>query len=422
MPSACRTWSLSRSDLGSVPLMHTSTCFVAGSRTGFIEERDPREHPFPRADELATVHWDPDREIAECLDVVEQARHRGNDAFRQSRFLDEAKKNLLERGEPGRGATLDAEVERVKRKFIEAQLAEMGMERAKFWGFPNTYTYSKAIGEQIVASSGLRFTIVRPAIVESTLVFPFPGWNEGINTSAPLIYILREGGLQMPGGDNFLDFIPCDMVAGGMTLSLAELLEGTAPAVYQYGSSDSNPCTMRRFFELTGLYKRRYWQRTGRGGPALGFIQAHFEGSLLGKEQFTRFGPKAIARGVKGVSRAMRAAAVGPAAALLKPTAKALSGFAEQQRRVGDVLGVFVPFTAEYKYIFRCDNMRAARARLGEAGSAAHQLGSGRHRLAAVVPRSALRRAGEVGVPASGRAAQAPAPRSPAARDAARDA
>jgi long-chain acyl-CoA synthetase len=353
-------------DLGSVPLMHTSTCFVAGSRTGFIEERDPREHPFPRADELATVHWDPDREIAECLDVVEQARHRGNDAFRQSRFLDEAKKNLLERGEPGRGATLDAEVERVKRKFIEAQLAEMGMERAKFWGFPNTYTYSKAIGEQIVASSGLRFTIVRPAIVESTLVFPFPGWNEGINTSAPLIYILREGGLQMPGGDNFLDFIPCDMVAGGMTLSLAELLEGTAPAVYQYGSSDSNPCTMRRFFELTGLYKRRYWQRTGRGGPALGFIQAHFEGSLLGKEQFTRFGPKAIARGVKGVSRAMRAAAVGPAAALLKPTAKALSGFAEQQRRVGDVLGVFVPFTAEYKYIFRCDNMRAARARLGE--------------------------------------------------------
>src|SRR5204863_7917972 len=32
-------------DLGNVPLMHTSTCFVAGERTGFIEERDPREHP-----------------------------------------------------------------------------------------------------------------------------------------------------------------------------------------------------------------------------------------------------------------------------------------------------------------------------------------------------------------------------------------
>src|SRR5262249_47328364 len=33
-------------DLGNVPLMHTSTCFVAGQRDGFIEEEDPRVHPF----------------------------------------------------------------------------------------------------------------------------------------------------------------------------------------------------------------------------------------------------------------------------------------------------------------------------------------------------------------------------------------
>src|ERR1044071_5996768 len=77
-------------DLGDVPLMHTSTTFVAGMRTGFIEERDPRERPFPRSDELEQAHWDPDREIEECLDVIEQARHRANDAFRQSHFLDEA--------------------------------------------------------------------------------------------------------------------------------------------------------------------------------------------------------------------------------------------------------------------------------------------------------------------------------------------
>ncbi len=353
-------------DLGGVPLLHTSTCYVAGNRTGHIEERDPREHPFPRAGDLAVEHWDPDREIAECMDVVEQARHRGNDAFRQSRFLDEAKKNLVDHGEPARGSVLDAEVDKVKRRFIEAQLAEMGMERAHFWGFPNTYTYTKGIGEQIIASSGLRFTIVRPAIVESTSFYPFPGWNEGINTSAPLIYILREGGLQIPGAENALDFIPCDMVAGAMTLSLAELLDGTAPPVYQYGSSDSNPCSMRRFFELSGLYKRKYYQRTGRGGPVLGAIQSRFEGTLLGKDQFEKFGPLALSRGVRGLSRLAKAAAIGPAASVLSPTAKALAGFAEQQRRVGEVLGKFVPFTAEYKYEFRCDNIRAAVARLSE--------------------------------------------------------
>ncbi len=354
-------------DLGGVPLLHTSTCYVAGSQTGHVPEIDPREFPFPRAHELDRSHWDPDREIAECLDVIEQARHRASDAFRQSRFLDEAKKNLLERNEPGRGTVLDAEVRRVKRKFVEARLAEMGMERAQFWGFPNTYTYTKAIGEQIAARSGLPFTIVRPAVVESTSHFPFPGWNEGINTSAPLIFIVRQGGLQIPGSDNYLDVIPCDMVAAGLTLALGELLEGTAKPVYQLGSSDSNPCTMRRFFELSGLYKRRYFQKTGKGGPVLSFLQSHYEGAMLSKSQFEKYGPNVIARQSNALSKLMRKAAVGPAAPLLKPAAKVLFEFSEQQRKVGNVLTVFLPFTSQFHYIFGCDNTRAAHARLSEA-------------------------------------------------------
>ena len=354
-------------DLGGVPLLHTSTCYVAGNQTGHVPEIDPREFPFPRAHELDRSHWDPDREIAECLDVIEQARHRASDAFRQSRFLDEAKKNLLDRNEPSRGPVLEAEVRRVKRKFVEARLAEMGMERAQFWGFPNTYTYTKAIGEQIAAASGLPFTIVRPAVVESTSHFPFPGWNEGVNTSAPLIFIVRQGGLQIPGSDNFLDVIPCDMVAAGLTLALGELLEGRAKPVYQLGSSDSNPCTMRRFFELSGLYKRRYYQKTGKGGPVLSFLQSHYEGAMLSKNQFEKYGPNVIARQGRALSKLMRKAAVGPAAPLLKPAAKMVYEFSEQQRKVGNVLSVFLPFTSQFHYIFRCDNTRAAHARLSEA-------------------------------------------------------
>ncbi len=353
-------------DLGNAPLLHTSTCYVAGSHTGPIEEIDPREFPFPRADELERSHWDPDREIAECLDVIEQARHRASDAFRQSRFLDEAKQNLRDKGEPARGAVLDAEVARVKRKFVEGQLSGMGMERAQFWGFPNTYTYTKSIGEQIVASSGLPYTIVRPAVVESTVEFPFPGWNEGINTSAPLIFIVRQGGLQIPGSDNVLDVIPCDMVAGAMTLALAELVEGTARPVYQAASSDSNPCTMRRFFELTGLYKRRYYRKSGKGGPLVSFLQSHYESALLDKKAFESIGPKSIAKSANLLSGLLKGAAVGPLASLARPASKALAGFGEQQQRIGKILGVFVPFTAEYDYVFRCDNTRAAYARLGE--------------------------------------------------------
>lgn len=351
-------------DLGNLPLLHTSTCFVAGSHTGHVAESDPRDFPFPRADELDKSHWDPDREISECLDVIEQARHRSNDMFRQSNFLDDAKKNLHKRGEPARGSVLEAEVTKVKRKFVEGQLADLGMERANFWGFPNTYTYTKAIGEQIALGSGLPCTIVRPAVVESTNEYPFPGWNEGINTSAPLIYIIRQGGLQIPGSENFLDVIPCDMVAAGLTLALGELLEGRHKTVYQLGSSDSNPCTMRRFFELSGLYKRKYYQRTGKGGPIVSYLQSHFEGAMLSKEQFESIGPQKIANGVRSLAGLLKKAAVGPVAPLLEPAADALSGFARQQENVGNILGVFLPFVAQFEYVFRCDNTRAAYARL----------------------------------------------------------
>ncbi|HEV8247693.1 MAG TPA: AMP-binding protein, partial [Polyangiaceae bacterium] len=354
-------------DLGDLPLLHTSTCYVAGSRTGFIEEHSPLDFPFPRAAELERSHWDPDREIAECLDVIEQARHRASDAFRQSRFDDEAKKNLEARCEPAYGLVFDAEVSKVKRKFVEAQLSEMGMERANFWGFPNTYTYTKAIGEQIAARSGLPYTIVRPAIVETTIEYPHPGWNEGINTSAPMIYILRQGGLQIPGSDNYLDIIPCDMVAGGLTVALGELLDGTAKPVYQLGSSDTNPCTMRRFFELSGLYKRQYYQRTGKGGPIGNFWQSHFEGALINRSEFESFGPKKIADGSAKISSLIEKLAIGPAKPLLGPAADALKSFSDQQRKVGTVLEVFVPFTVDFHYVFRCDHVRAATARLNEA-------------------------------------------------------
>ena len=33
-------------------------------------------------------------------------------------------------------------------------------------------------------------TFFRPAIVESAVAFPTPGWNEGLNTSGPLAYFV----------------------------------------------------------------------------------------------------------------------------------------------------------------------------------------------------------------------------------------
>jgi len=81
--------SLSKA-LGNAPLMHTSTCYTVGNRKGLILEEKPGEvHPFPRAEELGKGIWDPAREIADCLDLVKQARHRAEDGFRQSDFQEQ---------------------------------------------------------------------------------------------------------------------------------------------------------------------------------------------------------------------------------------------------------------------------------------------------------------------------------------------
>ena len=166
MPSECKTWwpSLRTSSPKTgekLAFVHTSTCYVAGDRTGEVREIDPLSSPFPRAEELDRSHWDPEREIAECVDLVENVRHRSNDAFRQSAFLDTAKKNLKDRKEPVRGQSLQTEFQKVKRKFEEQQLVDWGTERAQFWGWHNIYTYTKSIGEQILRVSDLPHTIVR---------------------------------------------------------------------------------------------------------------------------------------------------------------------------------------------------------------------------------------------------------------------
>lgn len=348
-------------DLGDVAVVHTSTCYVAGYRPGIVEETNPLEHPFPFAGKLERAHWDADREIAECLDIIKQAKQRAGDAFRQSHFLDQAKKNLLERGEPCSGRVLEEEIERVRRRFIETQLSQLGQERAQFWGWPNTYTYTKSIGEQIIARSGLPFTIVRPAIIESCVEYPSVGWNEGVNTSAPIIYAIRQGQQQLPGDSVRLDLIPCDLVASGMLLSLAELFDGTAKPVYQYGTSDSNPVTMSRVYELSGLHKRKFYKR--KPGSVASFLQAHLEGALLKPDAFESYGPKKVAALAKGVAGWLENLPEGGLSLSLEPAAVGLRKFARKQENIAKVVGQFIPFTAELDYEFRCDNTRSAFAR-----------------------------------------------------------
>jgi len=348
--------------LGGARIYHTSTCYVAGSRPGPILEEDPRVFPFPRAAELGAGAWNPGHEIAECLDIVEQANHRADDAFRQSEFANTARKNLLSRGEPASGAAYDAELTRVKRKFVSARLVEAGLDRATHWGWPNIYTYTKAIGEQVIAGSGLPFTIARPASCESCLEFPVRAYNEGVTTSAPLMYLMLKGQVHILAKHVPLDLIPTDYVVAGMILALAELIEGSAAPVYQFGASDVNPCTAQRFGELVGIYKRKYYQRKGTGNPLLDALQARVEPTFVGSDRFDRTGPPAIAAMAREVASLMKKAS--PA---LAPGAKVLEGVAARESKIADILRLFEPFSSKVIGPFDCSNTRAAFARASEA-------------------------------------------------------
>jgi long-chain acyl-CoA synthetase len=345
--------------LGDVPIFHTSTTMVVGNRLGTILEEDPMVRPFPRSDELGRDIWDPEREIDECLELCSQARRRSEDAFRQSEFVEQAKKALALRGEPSEGPAFFAELSRVKRKFMKAQLALAGQDRAKHWGWPNIYTYTKSIGEQIIARSGLPFAIARPASCESTHHFPFKGYNEGIGTSAPFIFLAMKGHVQFPASENvLLEFIPSDYVCIGMALSLAELLEGRPKPVYQYAVGEVNPCSAARFAELMGIYKRKSYLKRTTGNPLWNFLQGHIEPVAVSTRRLDWVGPKVVAKATRGVASAMKS--VEP----LGPAVSALQAFATQEERIGEMLDLFAPFTMIQKGPFSCANTRAAFARL----------------------------------------------------------
>ena len=132
---------------------------------------------------------------------------------------------------------------RERKLWVHERLTQLGMERAEHWGWTNTYTYTKSLGEQLVlAADDVRVSVVRPAIVESAVRYPMPGWNEGFNTTAPLVYLMLKGHRQIVAGHRTpLDIIPVDMVAAGMLMAGGRGHDRTAPAGLSAGLERGQP-------------------------------------------------------------------------------------------------------------------------------------------------------------------------------------
>ncbi|MCX7969032.1 MAG: SDR family oxidoreductase, partial [Armatimonadetes bacterium] len=130
-------------------LAHISTCYVCGIREGIVLEEPP--DPTGVDEEIADL-------LQLCRDVEEQAGD------------DETPPPIRERA-------------------VRESMVEEGMNRAKSRGFNDTYTYTKWLGERLLVKNcgDIQTLILRPAIIESTLREPEPGWIENQRMADPLI-------------------------------------------------------------------------------------------------------------------------------------------------------------------------------------------------------------------------------------------
>ncbi|MBK9031849.1 MAG: AMP-binding protein [Myxococcales bacterium] len=349
-------------------LVHVSTCYVAGQRDGEIWEDEPVVGYFPRHDELKDKDFDATAEMADCQRIIDQVREQANDRAHISDFRDKAARSLEEqRRDPDNEGDLKLAVARERKMWMAKHLTDLGMERSLHWGWTNTYTYTKSLGEQVIlADREVVATVVRPAVVESAVRFPFPGWNEGFNTTSPLVYLVLKGHTQIPAGeDTALDVIPVDMVAAGMLLATAAILDGSHETVYQLGASDLNRVTSRRLTELTGLAVRRHWRRKVDAGehPWTNRIKMRREGRRVSQETFDRFSAPMMKRLADGAIKMIDTHLPRWGAPRLEAlAARAKDELARISRFTGQVVeltDLFKPFNYDRDITFRCDRTRA---------------------------------------------------------------
>lgn len=354
-------------------LLHVSTCYVAGRRDGDIWEDDPVLGYFPRYDDLNTTDFSAEAEIEDCQRIIDQVRERAKDRAHISEFREKAAESLRQqRRDPDDARTLKLTVARERKLWVSERLSTLGQERAEHWGWTNTYTYTKSLGEQLIlADREVRSCILRPAIVESSLRYPMPGWNEGFNTTAPLVYLMFKGHRQIVAGHRTnIDIIPVDMVCTGMIQATAALMLDRHKAVYQCSTSGINPVFTSRLTELTALAVRRLYQDKIDSGENTveNRLRARLEGFPVSHERFSKLSApsvRSIANRLQdAIDQRLPTWGAPRMMALAERTKDKLSKVADFSGQVTDLIDIFKPFTHDHDIAFRCDNTSDLYAQL----------------------------------------------------------
>jgi len=232
-------------DTGADPhVVHVSTSYVAGLRKGVAEER-ALDHEIDREVELASA-----------VAAREAAEKESRTPEVLGRLLNEAKQ---EHRRAGARAVADA-AEAARVEWVRQQLVEHGRTRALSLGWPDVYTFTKAMGERVAeqmwAGAGHRLSVVRPTIIESSLKHPYPGWIDGFKVADPLIAAYGRGLLpEFPAlADTVLDIIPVDFVVNAILAAAAAPPAPGGANYYQVSSGITNPLRLGTLVHLVREY------------------------------------------------------------------------------------------------------------------------------------------------------------------------
>jgi long-chain acyl-CoA synthetase len=329
--------------------IHLSTCYVVGGKDGRVVEE-----VLPNYTPLGVADFDADHELHALREVVAHAEARAESQEITAALRRQALGKHRGSDEPA-GPELENLIRKNRMRWLRNRLTRAGTRRARRLGWPNTYTLSKSLAESMIVrhGAGLPIAIVRPSIVETSTDQPFRGWNEGINTSAPLSYLLGTYFRQLPTNERkCLDVIPVDMVCRGMTLIAAAIIARRHEAIYQLATSASNPCDMGRSIELTGLAHRKHY----RSQQSLeNWMRMQFDTIPVSKSRYEKFSVPAQKAVVQGINRAASALQ------MKKPP------LARQERdlaRVEKLIELYEPFILHNEQVFEAQNVQLLSAAL----------------------------------------------------------
>src|SRR5215207_4478954 len=244
--------------------IHVSTSYVAGTKRGLVGEEAPDAFS-PNGTRL-----DPKDEGALLDGIVRKVEKASRERDLVRRFTTEARREL---GMVGEEAEVVARVEQLRRAWARGRLVERGNERARELGWQDVYTFTKSLAERRVLEERgeVPLIILRPAIIESSVAEPRPGWIQGSRMADPIIMAFAKGILREFPGDpeTIVDLVPVDHVVNVVIAAAAKGLADrpTEPEVYQVASGERNPLRYRDFYEHVREYFLENPLRDSGGRP-----------------------------------------------------------------------------------------------------------------------------------------------------------